>query len=222
MPRKQGLVPFLCRITAVAALVVTPALAVDVTYNTTGRTARDRAIYTDASGPAITNNSNTENTPDERGGYGHHLRPDSLQRPRPCRQPTSPIPIRPSPSPVTNAGTNLLGGAGLVCGGHTLSSTGGNLGGGSGGVSALTTDPLAGGFSFNIGGGGYYFDVTPTDPLTNGGGVSRTTGGSDAPSAPEPAYYALTGTGFAGLLVMATRSRRQKGNSRDRDPHGSL
>jgi hypothetical protein len=89
-----------------------------------------------------------------------------------------------------------------------------NSGSGDGGTAATTIDPISGAsaLSFNFGGTTYWVDtVTPIHPQTAGGtpGTSIINGAIDS-TVPEPAFYALTGMGFASLLGIAIRRRRQQ------------
>jgi hypothetical protein len=90
---------------------------------------------------------------------------------------------------------------------------------GSGANTSLTsTDPVTGVKAFQF----TFLDPTLTSsvtywvdqstaivPPTVNNGVSTIQGAIDS-TVPEPAFYSLTGTGFAGLLFMALRRRRQK------------
>ena len=73
-------------------------------------------------------------------------------------------------------------------------------------VSAINSPTTLAAWRFTLGGVTYYIDqVTPIGP--HNGGASTIEGYiSDTP---EPALYSLTATGFAGLLFMAIRRRRQ-------------
>jgi hypothetical protein len=90
-----------------------------------------------------------------------------------------------------------------------LNFTGGN---GTNPPPVLTTDPLsfAPAYTFELGSVTYWVDQnTPINPSTTGGGVSTINGAIEASAVPEPAFYGLTGAGFAALMAMAMRRRRQ-------------
>jgi hypothetical protein len=85
-----------------------------------------------------------------------------------------------------------------------------NAGTGGGGVAVLDSDPIThqAAFRFTFGNVEYWVDeVTGIVPSTTNGGVSTIQGAIEV--LPEPAFYGLTGTGFAGLLLMALRRRSQ-------------
>lgn len=90
---------------------------------------------------------------------------------------------------------------------------------GDGGVAISSVDPLnaAPAFQFNLSGVDYWIDKsTPLHPETcanqlctvKNPGTSIINGAINS-TVPEPMFYTLSGTGFAGLLIMAIRRRRQ-------------
>ena len=91
-------------------------------------------------------------------------------------------------------------------------------GNGAGGVAVAAIDPLDGAAALRFAFGNVTYwvdDVTPIHPQTGSGvpwGTSIINGAIDLP---EPAFYSLTGAGFAsGLAAMATRRRRQAASQR--------
>jgi hypothetical protein len=207
----------ICRGVLLAGLAITPALAVDVTYNTTGCFGvACTGVPTSAivvGGVTITYNGVTG---------------ASVSPPYPTSAQFGTFSTTAGASGTTNTDFNLTVSQIIPvgAGAETLSDTfKGTIstssssvkltftgGAGSGGTPVSSVDPEDGAaaYQFSLGGVVYYVDqVTPVHPSTTGGGISSINGAIDASAVPEPAFYGLTGAGFAGLLLMALRRRQQ-------------
>lgn len=223
MIRSQQLIPNLCRIAAVAALAISPALAVEVTYNTTGSFGGGSNVYTGANGLTITYGNTVGNSVNDPYPTNASFGTFTVVDPTPGNSDVvnthfSLTLTQTSPLSGTETITDTFAGtiSATFVGGEPRGNS--NLlltfsgGSGDGGSPVLTTDPLDGAraYSFSLGSVIYYIDaVTPIEPQTTNGGLSTINGAIDASAVPEPTFYGLTGTGFAGLLSMAIRRRRQ-------------
>lgn len=208
----------LLRLAAVCAIAAMPSFAVEVTYNTTGAFGGGGNVYTGANGLTITYGNTVGNTVfnpfPTNASFGTFTTVDpSPGSSDPVSTTFSLTITQTAPSSGTETLTDTFAGVistpGVGMGNSTvvLTFTGGS---GDSGAPVLTTDPIDGAraYSFSLGGIVYYVDrVTPVEPQTTNGGVSTINGAIDA--VPEPAFYTLTGAGFAGLLLMAVRRRRQ-------------
>jgi hypothetical protein len=223
MIKAQQSLAKLCRIAVLSAMAITPALAVDVTYNTTGSFGGGSNVSTGANGLTIT--------------YGNTVG-DSVSGPYPTNASFGTFTvIDPTAGSTDVVNTNFsltITQTGPTAGAETLVDTfsgtirsvfvNGTLrgnsnvvlkftgGSGTGGAPILASDPIDGAtaYSFSLGGVIYYIDrVTPIEPQTTNGGVSTINGAIDASAVPEPSFYALTGIGFFGLMLMAVSRRRQ-------------
>lgn len=214
-----------------AALAITPALAVDVTYNTTGTfSSTGTNVYSGADGLTITYGNTVGDQVSASGATNASFGTFTVVGPTCPNVTCNPgvtdpvstnfaLTVSQTVPSVGNetlsdtfAGTisaNAVGDSSTVL----LTFTGGS---GTGGVPVLTTDPIDGhsAYSFNLGGVVYYIDrVTPIEPQTTNHGMSTINGAIDASAVPEPTFYGLTGTGFAGLLALAVWRRRQNENA---------
>lgn len=77
-------------------------------------------------------------------------------------------------------------------------------------AATLTTYQGAAVYQFSLAGVVYYVDqYTSIVPNSSNSGVVTIQGAINASAVPEPAFYSLIGIGFASLLAMAFRRRRQ-------------
>jgi len=220
MPRSIGRVLFM------AALAISPALAVDVTYSTTGTfTSSGTNTYTGANGLSIVFTGTAADFPNVEV-------PPTTYAPFGTFTATGP-----TPNNVDTVADNftlqvtqtspLLGNeqlvdtvAGQIRIANSQVTVTFNSGTGTAGAAVAGIDPLNGlsalEFTFpdptHTTDVTYWIDsITPVHPETGGGapGVSIVNGAIDS-TVPEPTFYTLTGTGFAGLLFMALRRRKQQ------------
>lgn len=202
-------------------MAITPALAVEVTYNTTGNFGGGSNVYTGADGLTITYGNTVGNSVfnpfPTNASFGTFTVIDPAPGSTDIVNTHFSLTIaQTAPSGGTETLTDTFSGTISVDPNDKgnsnvlLSFTGGS---GTGGVPVLTFDPLDGAsaYSFSLGGVAYFVDkVTPIEPQTTNGGVSTINGAIDASTVPEPTFYGLTGIGFAGLLAMAVRRKRQQ------------
>jgi hypothetical protein len=210
------------RVALTVAVAITPALAMEVTYNTTG------TFNCSGAGSGCTAAGSVLSAPNGltitySGLFGATVAP-----PYPTNAqfgsftagaesgPVDPIfgaftllIAQTVPSPV---GTATL--AGQFAG--TISTNSSNIllkftnGSGTTPPPSLSSDPISGAaaYSFTIGDVTYWIDQrTPINPSSTGGGVSTINGAIEETISPEPSFLALTGAGFAGLLALALRRR---------------
>jgi hypothetical protein len=204
-------------------MAISPALAVDVTYGTTGSFNGGGNVYTGANGLTITYGNTVGNSVSDPYPTNASFGTFTVADPTPGNSDvvntnfsltiTQTLPLSGTETVTdTFAGTisaTLVGGQPRGNSNVVLTFTSGS---GDGGLPVLTNDPIDGAsaYSFSLGGVIYYIDkVTPIEPQTTNGGVSTINGAIDASAVPEPTFYGLTGMGFAGLLAMAIRRRRQ-------------
>jgi hypothetical protein len=219
-----------------AGLSLTPAFAVDITYNTTG-TFSNCGVGFVCAGNTLTgpNGLSIVYTGETAGVTGEVSAPPvtygefgtfKVTGPTAGKTDTVSANFTLTVTQVTPApgGTETLvtTGGGKFGGNIQRSSSQVTLtfasGSGDGGVATMSTDPLNGAaalqFTFTQPGHTndvtYYVDkITPLRPQTSGMGISSINGAIDS-TVPEPTFYALTGAGFLGLLMMAIRRRQQK------------
>jgi len=207
----------LSRAVVVAALAITPALAVNVTYNTTGTFVGGGGSGNVLTGPGgliitytpVTGGLVTPPYPSNaQFGLFTVVGPltgqDLVSSDFTLRVTETGPGSGTEELDDTYAGTIQLSSSQVK-----LTFTGGS---GAGGVPVLSSDPITGApaYTFTIGDVVYWVDkVTPINPSTTGGGVSSINGAISASAVPEPTFYGLTGLGFTGLLAMAIRRRLQ-------------
>jgi len=218
------------RVAIMAVVAITPALAVTVTYNTVGTfdcsglgsgctTSNGGSTLNAGNGLSIAYGDLTGATVNTPGGSpttaqfgkftaagGSPTSGDTLSAGFNLSV-TQTVPTPTGTALLTDqfAGTIFSNSSTIV-----LTFTGGS---GSTPPPSLTSDPLtfAPAYTFSFGGVTYWVDQhTPINPSTTGNGISTINGAIEASAVPEPAFYGLTGTGFAGLLAMALRRRRQQ------------
>lgn len=225
MTNPQALLSNFCRIAALAAVAITPAFAVEVTYNTTGQFGSSGTnVYTGANSLKITYGNSVGDTVFDpfptNTSFGTFTVIDPTVNHTDAISTTFSLTItQTDPSALSETLTGTFAGsigarfaAGMPRGSSSvvLTFTGGS---GAGGAPVLGTDPLDGAkaYTFSLGGVVYFVDdVTPIEPQTTNMGLSTINGTIDASAVPEPAFYTLTGLGFAGLMAMAIRRRRQQ------------
>jgi len=216
-------------VAAVLALAtLTPAFAVDVVYSTTGSFTSCAAPYTctgntldGPSGLVVTFTGDTnnlvqvENDPSNPGpsnaGFGTFsvVGPTAGSTDNLAGTRFSLNIVQTQPSTGNETVIDTLTGK-ITTSNSKVVVTFQAQGSGTGGTPVATTDPNSGvnAVSFAFGGTTYWVDdVTSINPST--AGTSTVNGAIDS-TVPEPAFFTLTGTGFAGLIVMAIRRRRQQ------------
>ena len=205
-----------------AVVAIAPAFAVDVTYSTTGTFASSgTSTYMGPNGLTITFAGTPASFPNVS------VPPASFA---PFGTFTAVGPTPGNTDSVLDAFTlNVTQSAPAPGGTETLTDTvSGNIkiansqvtvvfnsGSGAGGSAVSATDPLNGlaalQFTFPSASGAivYYVDeTTPIHPQT-GSGVPGSSIINGAIDLPEPTFYTLTGSGFAALLLMTLRRRKQ-------------
>jgi hypothetical protein len=202
------------------AMSITPALAVVVDYNTTGTfMSSGNNVLSGANGLTVTYN-NSANSVNVSGPVaatfgsfrqaGPKIGDADVVADHFTLTITQTVPSGPLTENVTDmfSGTITTVNGTTSTGSLTLLFTGGN---GAGGAPVLGIDPidLKPAYSFNLGGETYYVDQTLDLSLKGLHGITTTVDGAIS-AVPEPTFYALTGLGFAGLMAMAIRRRRQK------------
>jgi len=215
IPRLQSI----SRLAVMAALAIAPAFAVNVTYSTTG-SFNSTAPCTGgtsltgcggAGSVSITYGALTNNTVSTLGGitnasFGSFTASTGTGYTIPTGESFT---LSISQSVPTVAGPQTLSDVfqGQITGNSSnveLQFTGGNP------AVTLTTFQGAAVYQFNLAGVLYDVDeFTSIVPNSTNQGVVTIQGAINASAVPEPAFYGLTGVGFAGLLAMAIRRRRQ-------------
>jgi hypothetical protein len=204
-----------------SAAAITPAMAVQVTYSTTGTFSTGGGTtnlsnvsnqYSDANGLSITyvseNDLYVDSPPPTAINLGFILVSGPASAGTDTVSDAFTLNIVQStptagPESVTDGSSNLSGTI-------TYSGSGVTVKFAPFAGQALSSNPItnASSVSFVIGGVTYYVDaVTQLDPASVGG-LTELQGAVSA-AAPEPAFYGLTGVGFAGLMLTAIRRRRQ-------------
>jgi len=215
IPRLQSTV----RLGALAALAIAPAFAVDVIYSTTGTfnstsPCTGGTSLTGCGGPgslSITYNSLTDALVSTGSGttsnasFGSFTSTAGNGFTLPAGESFTLTIAQSAPSAGATSIFDTFQG--------TISTNASNVmlqfTGGPAGVT-LTTYQGQSVFRFDLGGVVYYVDQnTSIVPSTSNGGIVTIQGAIDTSAVPEPAFYGLTGIGFAGLVAMAVRRRRQ-------------
>jgi hypothetical protein len=212
----------------VATALLTPAYAVDVSYSTTGTFTTCTGSFTCSGGSQLTGpNSLTISYTPVTEEFPNITAPPPSSAQFGAFTATGPTPGNSDTGsanftltvtqelPTLGAGTETF--SSTLTGTITKSNAGTlqvNFTGGSGDAVGPTPsiDPLkAGGttpaLKFSFGDVTYWVDEQTSIIPQSGGGVSTITGAIDA--VPEPTFYGLTAMGFAGLLFMAVRRKRQ-------------
>jgi len=214
------------RVVFMAALAITPALAVDVTYSTTGTfTSSGTSTFTGPHGLSIVFTGTAADFPNVNVPPTSYAPFGTFTATGPSAGFTDTVTdhftlqitqTSPAPGGTETLVDNVSGTIKVANSGVTVTF---DHGSGAGGVASAAVDPLnnAAALKFVIPDATHtndvtYWvdDVTPIHPQTGGGspGVSIINGAVDS-TVPEPTFYTLTGTGFAGLLLMTWRRRRQ-------------
>jgi hypothetical protein len=225
MTQSHALLAKLCRTAAIAAFAISPALAVDVTYSTTGNFGGANP-FTGPQELSITyvGNPGTTVTPPPAVAAQFGVFNAIGPRPgftEPVNTPFTLVITQSAPSAGSETLTDdIVGNMQVNSSTVTLTFT---TGSGGGGTPTLGTDPINGhpALTFSLGGATYWVDQTTLiNASVPGGGCTVSTfypcaptpivGAIDSNVVPEPAFYGLIAIGFAGLFGLAIRRRRQQ------------
>jgi hypothetical protein len=215
--RSIGLLLFL------AALALTPAFATDVTYTTTGSFASSGTnTYTGSMGLQIVFTGTPADFPNVSVPNISYAPFGTFTATGPALNSTDTVSddftlqitqIAPAPGGTETLVDSVSGSIKIANSQVTVTF---NQGNGAGGLAVAAIDPLDGAAALRFAFGDVTYwvdDVTPIHPQT-GSGLAGTSIINGAIDLPEPAFYSLTGAGFAGLVAMAMRRRRQAAGQR--------